>query len=36
MGKPSGGTSLERALDELYGASPAELTEKRDALTMAP
>src|SRR5665811_922073 len=32
MAKTSGATSLDQALDELYRASPAEFTGKRDAL----
>ncbi len=32
MAKPTGGTELDAALDELYGASPAEFTPRRDAL----
>jgi hypothetical protein len=35
MAKANGGTSLDAALDELYGASPAEFTAKRDALAKA-
>jgi hypothetical protein len=32
MAKPTGGTELDAALDELYGAAPAEFTPRRDAL----
>ncbi|MDB5213626.1 MAG: hypothetical protein JWO86_1553 [Myxococcaceae bacterium] len=35
MAKPPGATSRDQALDELYGASPAEFTGKRDALAKA-
>jgi len=32
MAKPTAGTELDAALDELYGSSPAEFTPRRDAL----
>jgi hypothetical protein len=35
MARTPGATSRDQALDELYGASPAEFTGKRDALAKA-